>query len=158
MAFVNFSMTFLWAGSAYADSVVKIQSEILEPFFRNFLKHLSRQAKQITEVPASDRVVAVDHNSKDQHELEAGLECIETGMQESNSLRADADFDRSLAELSAARRLLQASTVRIAALQALLAPVLKWLGKQALGGAVAVAISAVIAILAKTFGIKIPTL
>lgn len=79
-------------------------------------------------------------------------------MQESNSLRADADFDRSLAELSAARRLLQASTVRIAALQALLAPVLKWLGKQALGGAVAVAISAVIAILAKTFGIKIPTL
>jgi len=158
MAFADFNAKFLWAGSAFAEGVAKIQTEILEPFFRDFLKHVARQVKQAGQVPASDRIVTLDHNAPNQRSLDADLERVEAGMQESNSLRSDADFDRNLAELSAARRLLKASSVRLFALAAVLSPVLAWLGHKTLAGTMSVAVAAVIAAVATMFGIHVPGL
>ncbi|RXT40279.1 hypothetical protein [Bradyrhizobium betae] len=77
------------------------------------------------EAPASDRVVRIDHNSAGYRETEEALDTLEHGLKSTNDFLGEPEEkDQFVAEVSAARRLLQAARVRIAALAELLKPLL----------------------------------
>jgi hypothetical protein len=77
------------------------------------------------EVPASDRVVLIDHNSAGYRGTEEALDNLEHGLQSANDFPGvPEEKDQFVAEVSAARRLLQAARVRIVALAELLKPLL----------------------------------
>jgi len=94
-------------------------------------------------VPASDRVVSLGHNSPEQ---EAALEKIDeviAALQGANDFPGDEEAkEQIIAELSAGRRILEASKVRVAALSTMLAPPLQWLMEKAAGSMIGKAASA----------------
>lgn len=84
------------------------------------------------QIPASDRVVSLGHNSPEQSRALEKIDEIVAAVQESNDFPGDEEAKQQIiAELSAGRRLLEASRVRVAALASTLAPPLKWLIEKA---------------------------
>lgn len=155
-AFADFSSKFLWAGKRLDDNIAKINVEIITPFVRDLLKQIKKHQQGASTAPASDRVVSLNHNSPDMIELNERLNEVETRMQNSNSLKLEDDYDRNLAEISAARRLIAATRVRLPVLQALLIPSLKWLGTKVAENTLQIAVTAVIVLLASILGFTIP--
>ncbi|MES2494340.1 MAG: hypothetical protein V4579_13815 [Pseudomonadota bacterium] len=164
MAFSSFSTGFLWAGTKYNESVAAINDQVVRPFARDLLKHIERGGRAAGGVPAADRIVTLDHNRPDGVALREHLSVIQTTLETStnNSLKADEEFDRNLAEISAARRLVAAARIRVGPLADLLTSSLKWLltkvAENLVGVAVAAAITALAGLLAALFGIVIPGL
>lgn len=154
----EYSSSFSWAGSNLNDNKYKATDELIEPFARNLFRHIERNRQSMPSIPAADRVVPLNHNSVEMKELEDTLGAVEAEMAVSNSLKSEPEFDRNLAELSAGRRLLIATAVRLSALGAVLMPALKWLTDHAAAGAIGVAVTAAIALLASLFGLTIPGL
>jgi hypothetical protein len=152
----QYSTAFSWAGSNLNDNKHKIADELIEPFARDLLRHIERVRKSMPSIPAADRIVPVNHNSPEVQDLEIKLSELLAAIERSNSLRAEPEFDRNLAELSAGKRLLEADAVRPSALGALLAPALKWFGDHVAGTALGMLITAAAVLLAAHFGITIP--
>lgn len=162
-AYMNFSTDFMYAGSRFDDMIAEINAQLFEPFARDLLKNLSRHAPLETKsahTQASDRVVALDHNSAAYRDTEANLQSLERTVQASNALGAESpeERDQIVAELSAARRLLKAARVRLDALSTLIVPALKWIGSKIADTTVQIAIAAILAALAAMFGVPIPGL
>lgn len=162
-AYMNFASDFMYAGSRFDDMIREINAQIFDPFGRDLLKDLFRHSPLETKsanVPASDRIVAIDHNSPDYRQAETHLETLERTVQSSNALGAESpeERDRVVAEISATRRLLKAARARIDAVWALVVPALKWIGSKITDNVVQIAITAVIAALAAIFGVSIPGL
>jgi hypothetical protein len=88
------------------------------------------------QIPASDRVVSLGHNSPEQTEALARVDELIQAVEQANEFPGDAD-DKELmvAELSAGRRLLQAANVRAAALRETIQPALKWIAEKSAGAA-----------------------
>lgn len=126
-AYVDFSTSFFYAGSRYDEMVSKIVRELFEPFARDLLKGLRRAATEA--VPAADRVVTIDHNSPQYADAARQLETLEKAVIQSNELPDPAEKERVVAEISAGRRLLQATKVRFRALVELLSPAFKQIEK-----------------------------
>lgn len=162
-AYMNFASDFMYAGSRFDDMIREINDQLFEPFARDLRKDLFKHSPLETksaDVPASDRIVAVDHNSADYKTIETNLETLERAVQTSNALGAESpeERDRVVAEISATRRLLKATRARMEAVLALIVPALKWIGSKITDGAVQIAIAAAIAALAAMFGVAIPGL
>jgi hypothetical protein len=160
-AYADFSIDFLYVGSRYDDMVAGINDQLFRPFARDLLKDLRRFNDQgVSVVPASDRIVRLDHNAASYKELSAGLEVIENAVRTSNELGANApeERDRVVAELSAGRRLLRAVQVRVEAAWRLLVPALEWAGAKLTDKAWDIAITAAIMTLAQLLGVSIPGL
>jgi hypothetical protein len=88
-----------------------------------------------TDIPASDRVVSLGHNSPEQQEALQRLDELASAVQEANDFPGEPEEkERVVAELSAGRRLLEAARVRVSAVRETLAPTLKWIAEKA-GGA-----------------------
>lgn len=78
-------------------------------------------------IPASDRVVTIDHNSDAYSEALANLEKLIKAVRETNDYPSDQeDREQKIAELTAGRHLITATRVRIQAAKALLEPTLRW--------------------------------
>jgi DNA end-binding protein Ku len=75
-------------------------------------------------VPASDRVVSLDHNSPKYIEAVDALAALEQALKETNQYEDPQEKEQHVAEVSAARRLLQSTKVRVMAVSAVLTPVL----------------------------------
>jgi hypothetical protein len=75
-------------------------------------------------IPASDRVVTLDHNSPAYKSLATSLEKLETALQTTNDFPEDSDRNQRTAELSAGRRLLRSVRVHVGAVMAVLGGVL----------------------------------
>ena len=153
-AYLLFARSFLYAGRRFDENVHAINSQFFEPFVRDLLKDLKRNAPVETkglQVPASDRIVRLDHNSPAYRDTIDILEKVERTTAESNMLAAEdpEERDRVVAELSAGRRLLQAVRVRSAVLWTLLSGVLLWLLKKFADQAFAPVIKRAIEFLAK---------
>jgi hypothetical protein len=85
-------------------------------------------------IPASDRTVTLGHNSPEQTQaLEKIDELVDAVNQANNLPITPEEKEQFVAELSAGRRLLEASTVRLAALRSTVRPALRWILEKAAG-------------------------
>lgn len=162
-AFSDFSINFMYVGSRYDDMVYEINRQLFDPFSRDLLKHIRKMAPLETKsalIPASDRVVAIDHNTPAYRNLADSLDTIEQAASGSNELAMQhpEERERIVAELGAARRLLTAARARVDAVISVLVPALKWLSAMVRDTAVQIAITAAIAALAMLLGVPIPGL
>jgi hypothetical protein len=87
-------------------------------------------------IPASDRIVSIGHNSPEQTQaLEKIDELVEAVRQANDLPLAPEEKEELVAELSAGRKLLEATKIRVTAVRATLEPALRWILEKA-GGAV----------------------
>ena len=105
-AYIDFSTNFLWAGTGYDDMIAKINDQLFRSFSRDLLKDIVRNflpGKSGTAVPASDRIVALVHNSDAYLAVMDQLAELQTGVATSNEIgSADPDIKERLgAEVSA---------------------------------------------------------
>ena len=85
-------------------------------------------------IPASDRTVTLGHNSPQQKEALEKIDELVAAVEQANDLPATPEEKEQLvAELSAGRKLLEASIVRLAALRATVQPALRWILEKAAG-------------------------
>ena len=162
-AFIDFSSKFLFAGSNFDDIIQKINSEYFESFTRDLLKKIHRDAEstQVKEkIPASDRIVVIDHNSLPYLELSEKLASVEEGVAQSNELSAQNPDEviRIVSEISAGRRLLKSARMRLEAIISVLVSALKWVVAHAIEGTVGALATAALLTLANVLGISIPWL
>lgn len=88
-------------------------------------------------VPASDRVVSLNHNAPGYREAVTKLEEIITAVEQANDYPETSEHkEKLIAELSAGRRLLQASTAKVSAVVAVLRPALAWCAEKFASGIV----------------------
>jgi hypothetical protein len=162
-AYIEFCQKFMYAGRRFDDMIAEINEQLFNPFARDTLKELFKHSSLETkslDIPASDRVVPVDHNSPEYQQVDTNLATLEEHLRGSNSLAEDSPSERDqvLAELSATRRLLKAAQVRIGLLKQLLTPAVQWIAKKSAEHTVGIAITALLAALATLLGLSIPGL
>ncbi len=88
----------------------------------------------LKEIPASDRIVTLGHNSPEQIEtLEKIDKLIELVTETNEFPGSPEDKEQTIAELSAGRKLLEAAKVRVAAIKEVLQPKLAWLAEKTAG-------------------------
>jgi hypothetical protein len=107
--------------------------------FRPFERELRREIQKLdlsnppasddAYIPASDRVVTLDHNSKTYRDLIDILERIEIELAARNDHPDPALKERQVAEISAGRRMLRAAKVRAVAIYSVLSTPLIWIAK-----------------------------
>ncbi len=156
---INFAMGFMYAGSNLNDNISKIVDQLIEPFGRDLWKHIvrtNRSSSSQASVPSADGVVAIDHNSAPYQSLIAQLEKLERDARSTNSIAMLPEFDRVEAEVSAGRRLLEAASARVEAIRVVLVPALKWIAERAGEGAIGVAVTAILVLIAGIFGFTLP--
>lgn len=129
---MNFSYGYFYVRNGdINDTVREMMSQLFPPFISELRRHLKRvgvEPSRRTEaagIPASDRVVTLDHNSSQFDEVAAALEKAESALQQQNSGDPD-EKEQRLAELSAGRRLLQASRIRVGVFASLVISALIW--------------------------------
>jgi hypothetical protein len=123
------------------ESTRRFVKEVFSPFARELRAYLERRlANLLTDdggraralldentdqsVPASDRVVRLDHNSPEYIQVMNALDELESGLKGKNDYEDMELRDQHVAEVSAGRRLLQAIRVRSKAIVGVLAGVL----------------------------------
>jgi len=131
---------------ALSEIVTENGLEALEAAARSGVQHLIRGGSQEgdeqvnfvppKEVPASDRVVTLDHNSERYQTTLKELDALTREIEVKNDYEDVADKEERIAELSAGRRLLQSTRVRAAAVGAVLGPALMWLAQKFAGNLV----------------------
>jgi hypothetical protein len=86
------------------------------------------------DIPASDRIVTIGDNSREQKETLTKIDGLIEAVQQTNEYPGDPeDKEQTIAELSAARTLFKAAKVRVAAVNAVLKPKLLWLTEKFAG-------------------------
>jgi hypothetical protein len=88
-------------------------------------------------IPASDRSVSLGHNSPEQRQAIEKIDRLVEAVTQANDLPGTPeDKEQILAELSAGRKLLEATKVRVAAVRATLQPALRWILEKGAAAAV----------------------
>src|SRR6185437_9536107 len=101
---------------------------------RRYLKEITTQQTNMAwTVPASDRIVTLNHNSDAYKETVETLDKLEDAVEQANDYPDAEDKEQRLAELSAGKRLLSSARVRVAAAVAVLSPLLLWLADKFVG-------------------------
>ena len=145
----NFAFDYFGTSSNNIDATLgEMTGALVDPMLDELGRYLARNMDRpvpegVTAVPASDRIVTIDHNSAPFEATMDGLSRLEGEIAASNSMD-DASKERVAAELDAGRRLLKSRTVRLAALGAVLLPALTWLLDVTAGTAVGLAVEALI--------------
>jgi len=101
---------------------------------RYILRETERQQTFSPLIPATDRVVHLDHNSAAYEQAIEALEETEKVVSSANDYEDSQDKEQRLAELSATRRLLASTRVRVGAVTAIAGPALAWLAEKFAGG------------------------
>ena len=116
---------FRQQGDNFDAVVVNINNQVFSPLVRDLRRHIVRVATPVAdaqaEVPASDRTVRLDHNSRSYQDAIEAVDRLEELVRRANDYDDAEDKDEKLAELSAGRRLLQSVRVRVAAVAHVLA-------------------------------------
>jgi hypothetical protein len=107
-----------------------------------------------TTVPASDRIVRIDHNLKPITELQEKLDEVVTWMEADNSLSQEEDArEQRLAELKAGKVVLEAPQASETVLEWLLIRPLKWILEKAAESSVATVVAILLTLLLTLFGV-----
>jgi hypothetical protein len=110
----------------------------------------------VDRVPASDRVVALDHNSAEMTELVDKLDQLEEAVRADNSEKISQPREkrRFIEQLGAAKRLLKLETLSTQALSALVLPVLTYLSIKFADETIGALAAELLRLLASLFGIS----
>lgn len=116
----DFALNFFYSGTKYNDCVKKMSDQ----FFTPFQKELRRELKKtfstfIGNIPASDRIVSVDHNAPEYKKITEGVSTLEQQIDISNYIQ-DVDKDRLQSELKASKEVLSSKTIRLSVIKTLL--------------------------------------
>jgi hypothetical protein len=132
--------------------------QIFMPMARELRRHFEQtigSAASAPTVPAADRVVQLDHNSRPYRELVEALGNLERALAESNEYPDAVDKEQRIAEVSATRRLLQSARVRVAAVVGLLGSGIGYftheLATTAVGRAAAAVLDQIVALFGNIF-------
>jgi hypothetical protein len=123
---------FLHAGNNVNANAEAFVRQVFEPMVRELRRFLEKDVARLEreedeeaqQVPASDRTVTINHNSKEYTEADEAMENLEKAIREANDFQDPFEKEQREAEVSAGRRLLKAARVRLEPLAALLRPVL----------------------------------
>jgi hypothetical protein len=116
----DFSRNYMGRGVDVDEQIRLFEDQVFRPMARDLRRFLEERLAETSEaeVPASDRVVRLDHNSPKYIGAKEALETLERLLQETNDYPDPEDKEQKIAEISAARRLLQAVRVRVKAILA----------------------------------------
>jgi hypothetical protein len=136
----DFCLHFLFVRGDFNAAVANLISQLFSPMARELRRYIRRQIEQerafASSIPATDRIVHLDHNSAAYSETIEALEKTEQAVATANDYDDAQDKDQRLAELSAIRRLLTSTRVRIGAVTAIAGPTLAWLAEKFAGGVI----------------------
>lgn len=112
------------SGKNINDNSRSFIDQVFRPMTRELIWYLRRvgEAKAEEPVPAADRVVPLDHNSKRYSDTIGAADEVEKAIREANDFPDPEEKEQRIAEVSAVRRLLQAARVRVEAVVVLLKP------------------------------------
>src|SRR5207253_551099 len=106
-------------GDDFDAVVMNINNQVFFSLARDLRRHIVRVATPVAdpqaEVPASDRIVRLDHNSRSYQDTIDAVDRLEELVRKANDYDDIEDKNQKLAELSVGRRILQSIRVRVAA-------------------------------------------
>lgn len=118
----EFTSNFLYSENNFDTNVSDIAQQIFLPTARELLRYIEQRFG--VPIPAADRVVSLDHNSKAYVVADEAMESLEKAIREANDFQDPLEKEQREAEVSAARRLLKAAKIRLEPLASLLKPIL----------------------------------
>jgi hypothetical protein len=134
----EFCSNFLYVEGDLNAMVANIIRQLFAPLGRELRRYIIRETERqqtfSLPIPATDRVVHLNHNSAAYEETIGAIEETEKAISIANDYDDLQDKEQRLAELSAARRLLASTRVRVGAVTAIAGPVLGWLAENFAGG------------------------
>jgi hypothetical protein len=134
----NFGHDFMWAGSNLDDNVRALADQLFLPTTKELRRYLETEfAKEdaVVEImreaaiPASDRIVRLDHNDPRYKSVVEALETLEHVIRDSNLYDDPEEKEMHLAEISAGRRLFESTKVRVAAIVTIVGGPLMYIAK-----------------------------
>jgi hypothetical protein len=133
----NFAIHFMHSGNDYDSITSDVMSQVFQPLARDLKRHILRELERAPSipVPASDRVVRLDHNAAAYAAVTEALGKVEEAVKATNDYPDAEDKEQRIAEISAGRRLLESTRVRVVAITAVLGPALRWLAEK-FGGSI----------------------
>lgn len=144
---------FIYVGNNINDNAHAVIEQVFLPMARELRRYLDSEInKPIAMAPASDRVVSVDHNKPEYQQAVASLDKLIKTIKEANDYSDVDEKEQQVAEVSAARQLMEAGRVRIEALVTLLKPVVAQYAKGVKDNLVTIAVSATVTALVALFG------
>jgi hypothetical protein len=148
----TFGHAFMSVGTSLNDNAQNVIRQLFMPMARELRRYLQTE---LGAVPASDRIVTLNHNSPEYNNVMIALDTLEEVLRGSNDYPDAEEKERVVAEVSAAKRLFQSVKVRVGAVVAVLSTPVLYLAKQfmgkAVGDAAQVVIDAVTSILGHIF-------
>ncbi|MER8431535.1 hypothetical protein [Mesorhizobium caraganae] len=139
---LQFSRGYFYSRSNNINDVLhEMTGHLFDPMIRDLRRYLQRNKDKpadASQVPASDRIVYLDHNQPEYAAAIEAVESTEIAASSSNKILPE-DRDRIKFELNAGILLLKAQSVRQAAIEAVLIRALKWLSANFAGAALGVA-------------------
>lgn len=154
---LGFYMSFLRSSGfdRYDDMLAEVRRQVFDPMARDLRRRFERaaQAEAAGEVPASDRVVKLDHNRPELSEANDALDKVAEAVRAANDYEDDDDREQRLAEVSASKSLLSSVRVRADAVIALVFKVLRYLASKFADKAIGAAAGAALAIIGKWTGL-----
>lgn len=131
----NMLVHFFYRTNNFNHMIGELNSQLFSPMARDLRRHIIRESKnRPRSVPASDRIVTINHNSEAYQNTEEALSKLEVALEQVNDYPDKEDKEQKIAEISAFRRLIKASRVRVEAVIALIMKPLKWLSDHFAGG------------------------
>lgn len=154
----QFSMNYLRTGSTNINDIVQtFVQQVFQPTARDLRRYIDlhwRVSPDVT-VPASDRVVRLDHNLATYRNVIDALTEIRKAVAETNDYPNAEDKEQRIAELDASKVILGAKRVSLGALRALTIRCLQYLADKFAESVIATLVSAAIVALVALFGIHL---
>lgn len=150
----NFEFTAFLVGFYYVQhgNLNDSNDQFVKTFFSTYARELTRYLEMRLNgdpVPASDRIVAIDHNSKEFSAIEAGLDDVERALAGNNSIE---DKKLTQAELAAGRKIIEAPKARVILVRKLLIDPLVHISKVGRDTALGIAVTKLIGLILAYFG------
>lgn len=117
-SYIDLHTTFFGGSNYYDDMISDVTRQIFEPMSRDLRHELTKTFAigtgevDLMAIPASDRIVRLDHNNMDYRIATEDLERLENVVSGSNDYADIDDKEQRIAELGAMRRLLRSARVR----------------------------------------------
>jgi DNA-directed RNA polymerase subunit K/omega len=146
----DFTSSFLYTANNFDTNVSDVAQQIFQPTVRELIRYIEERFDKA--VPAADRAVTVNHNSREYADADEAMEKLEKAIHEANDFDDPLEKEQREAEISAARRLIRASLVRVAMVVELIKPVVTKYITQVRDGIVANMASATVAALGVLLG------